>query len=262
MTYRVRNLVIAIGLALVAMMLTLFYVTNYKRSVQHGESQVQVWVAARDVQTGTSGAELVKKHAFKSVQVPKRSVVAGAISDPEQVSRLVASQPLYTGEQVTVRRFQSSKSQGIVGQIKATGRAVSVPGKPDQLLAGILKTGDHVDVVGSIKPAGSDGTRVTRIVLRDILVLQAPATPTTAKVDPQNTIVSAILNVTDTQVQRLFYLMTAPDTDWTLELRPVIDSQDSSERLDGWVTVLTEGIGAKQWQHFVDGNFKEIANGQ
>jgi hypothetical protein len=26
--------------------------------------------------------------------------------------------------------------------------------------------------------------------------------------------------------------------------------------------VLTEGIGAKQWQHFVDGNFKEIANGQ
>jgi hypothetical protein len=40
MTYRIRNLVVAIGLALVAMMLTLFYVTNYKRSVQKDTASV------------------------------------------------------------------------------------------------------------------------------------------------------------------------------------------------------------------------------
>ena len=61
MTYRIRNIIIAVGLALVAMMLTLFYVTNYKRSVQHGASSVQVYVAAHDVPVGTTGADLVKK---------------------------------------------------------------------------------------------------------------------------------------------------------------------------------------------------------
>ena len=52
MTYRIRNIVIAIGLALVAMMLTLFYVTNYKRSVQKSASGVSVYVVALDVATG------------------------------------------------------------------------------------------------------------------------------------------------------------------------------------------------------------------
>jgi Flp pilus assembly protein CpaB len=259
MTYRVRNLVIAIGLSLVAMMLTLFYVTNYKRSVQHGESQVEVWVAAHDVPTGSSGAELVKKHAFKSVEVPKRSVVPGAISDPEQVSRLVLSEQLFAGEQVTLRRFQNTKSQGIVGQLKATMRAVSLPGKPDQLLAGTLKPGDHVDLVAAIGAPG-DNFKATRIVLRDVLVLSAPEIPPTAKVDRTNTLTSVILAVTDTQVQRLWYVVTQDDDSWTLQLRPVIDAQDSAERLDGWATVLTEGINGAQWRHFQEGNFRSIAN--
>ena len=49
MTYRIRNILIAVGLALVAMMLTLFYVTNYKRSVQKSTSGVPVYVAVKDL---------------------------------------------------------------------------------------------------------------------------------------------------------------------------------------------------------------------
>ena len=49
MTYRLRNIGIAIALAVVAALLTTFYVTNYKRSVQHGESKVTVYVASRDI---------------------------------------------------------------------------------------------------------------------------------------------------------------------------------------------------------------------
>ena len=73
MTYRIRNIVVAVGLALLAMMLTLFYVTNYKRSVQNDASSVQVYVAAKDVPVGTSGTDLIKQHALKQESVQRRA---------------------------------------------------------------------------------------------------------------------------------------------------------------------------------------------
>ena len=47
MTYRVRNIAVAVALALLAGMLSLFYVSNYKRHVQSNEKTVSVYVAKR-----------------------------------------------------------------------------------------------------------------------------------------------------------------------------------------------------------------------
>ena len=47
---------------------------------------------------------------------------------------------------------------------------------------------------------------------------------------------SVILAVSDTQVQRLFYVMR--NADWTLELRPVVNAADSAERIDNLNTVM------------------------
>ena len=60
MTYRVRNIAVAVGLALLAAVLTTFYVTNYKRHVRNSESTVTVYTAKRDIPQGTPGTELVK----------------------------------------------------------------------------------------------------------------------------------------------------------------------------------------------------------
>ena len=48
-TNRFWHVAAAAGLALLAVLLTTFYVTNYKRHVQHGESQVTVLVASKDI---------------------------------------------------------------------------------------------------------------------------------------------------------------------------------------------------------------------
>ena len=47
MTYRVRNIVIAVALALVAAMMTSFYVTNYQRNVEKDAKNVEVFVAKK-----------------------------------------------------------------------------------------------------------------------------------------------------------------------------------------------------------------------
>ena len=145
MTYRIRNILIAVGLALLAMLLTLFYVTNYKRSVQHSTTGVQIYVAVRDLTAGTAGADIVKQHDLRVETVQQRDVVPGAISSPAQVSGLVLAAPVFAGEQVTLRRFSDVAAQGIRSQLKGTLRAVQVAGDANQLLAGTLATGDHVD---------------------------------------------------------------------------------------------------------------------
>jgi Flp pilus assembly protein CpaB len=238
MTYRIRNIVIAIGLALVAMMLTLFYVTNYKRSVQHSASSVQVYVAARDIAAGVTGADLVKQRALKAETIRRSDVVPGAISSPDQIGSLFLTAPLYAGEQVTLRRFSDVAAQGIRAELKGTMRAVEVSGDPNQLLTGTLQAGDHVDLVANLHLSGDSGSAATRIVLRDLTVLNAPDAGTKLS-SAQSSTQSLILAVTDTQVQRLFFVLH--NADWTLELRPVVNVADSHERIDTLNTVLREG---------------------
>ena len=235
MTYRIRNILIAVGLALIAMMLTLFYVTNYKRSVQKSASSVQVYVAARDIPGGTSGADIVKSKDLKLETVQRKDVVPGAISNPDQVANLVTAAPLFAGEQVTVRRFNDVAAQGIRAQLRGTMRAVQIAGDPNQLLAGTLQAGDHVDLVANLRLSSQSATAAaTKIVLRDLTVLTSPSD--TAKLSQGSTSTSVILAVSDTQVQRLFYVMR--NADWTLELRPVVNAADSADRTDTLNTVL------------------------
>jgi Flp pilus assembly protein CpaB len=239
LAYRVRNIVIAVGLALVAMMLTLFYITNYKRSVQRDVASVHVYVAAHDVPAGVSGAELASGRDLHVVSVARRSVVPGAISSPDQVRDQVLASPLFAGEQVTLRRFTDIAAQGVRSQLKGTMRAVQVAGDANQLLAGTLHAGDHVDVVANLRLDSSQSANATRIVLRDLTVLGGADASATAKVS-SGTGTSVLLAVTDTQVQRLFFVLK--NADWTLQLRPVIGAADSRERIETLNSVLREGV--------------------
>src|ERR1700748_2606727 len=98
MTYPMRNVTLAIALALIAALLTTFYVSNYKRNVQQSEANVRVYVARHDIPAGTTGAAAAKQ--LEQREVAKRTVVPGAISNPSQISSLVVTDPVYAGEQV------------------------------------------------------------------------------------------------------------------------------------------------------------------
>ena len=177
MNYRAKNIGIAVALAALAAILTSVYVVNYKRHVQHGEGKVTVLVAARDIPAGTSGADVIDKKMLKEQTVPRKSRIPGAISSPDLLSQYVATQDIYEGEQVSTRRFAPPQEQGIRSQIKGTQRAYQLEGDDNQLLAGTLKVGDHVDVVGSwgIKNPNGDEAIVSRVVLRNLLVMTAPS---------------------------------------------------------------------------------------
>src|SRR6266545_3125572 len=211
MTYRIRNIGIAVALAIVAALLTTFYVTNYKRNVQQGEAKVPVYVAARDIPLGTSGSDVAHRNMLRVEQVARRSVVPGAISQPDQVDKLVAVEPIYAGEQVSTRRFRGAEAQGIRAQLKGNQRAMKVAGSEQELLAGTLQEGDRVDVVGTWLVPETGSNHVSRVVLRDLLVLEAPdASRIESKIGSNpNAPFSTMLQVTDAQAQKLYWLVSA-----------------------------------------------------
>jgi Flp pilus assembly protein CpaB len=253
MTYRVRNIGIAIALALVAGFLTVFYVTNQKRSVIDAESDVTVWVAARDIPAGTPGTEVVDGKFLEEQDVAKKSVAPGAISNPEQIEEQITASTIYAGEQITTRRFTTEEAKGIRGQLAGNQRALQVSGNQHQLLAGTLKEGDRVDVVGAWKP--TDGGVYSRVILRDILVLKAAPRPTSSQkltAGPRSSALSVMLRLTDAQSQKLFWMME--EGKWSLELRPTDEPADSAESADNGATILMDGMTVGQLRAAIRAN--------
>jgi Flp pilus assembly protein CpaB len=185
-------------------------------------------------------------------QVPRRSVVPGSISSPAEVKNLVATQETFAGEQVTTQRFSSVSQTGIEGQLRGTARAFSIEGDTNQLLAGTLKTGDQVDFVAALKVPGSQEIYLSRVMIRDLKVLQAPPAPATGSKLTSNGAgnTSVMLAMTDNQAQKVQYALAnaagaGPDR-WHLELRPVTRAADSSDHIDSFGSVVSDGLSAGQ----------------
>ena len=243
MTYRLRNIAIAVALAVLAAMMTSFYVKQQKQDIQQGQVLTTVWVAKSDIPAGSVGDDISGQ--LQSTEVAKSAVTPGAIVQPEDLAGKVSSEAIYAGEQVSLLRFSTQEEQGIRAKISGNLRAVQLPGDANQLLVGTLTAGDHVDVVGSWQLTGVENQKVSRIVLRDILVLQAPEASTESKrVTQQSGDQSIVLAVTDAQAQKLFWIFT--NGDWSLSLRPTTDAADSPEGFEWSGTVLADGLTRAQ----------------
>jgi Flp pilus assembly protein CpaB len=269
--YRLRNTLIAGGLAAVGAIFVFLYVASYRNDVQRGAGLVSVLVAARDIPAGTDGGTVAGSGYLRKATMFRRNVVAGAISSPTQISTLAAAELITAGEQVTVRQFHSADQRGVLGSISGNLRALTLPGQPNQLLAGIAQDGDHVDVLANIKytirpsngsssSAGGDISQVaSRVLLRDLLVLHAASNSISGGLSSGNT-ASVTLALTDSQAQKLFF--AAQNGTWWLALRPVAKPADSPDSAETIQSLLGDGLGASQIRQLTNGYGKgSIGNG-
>lgn len=251
--YRLRNILIAVALAVVAALLTLFYVSNYKKSVQRAQERVPVLVARRDIPAGTLGSQVVAGGMLQTREIARTAVAPGTISKPEQIKNLIAVEPIYAGEQVTARRFGPVVQQGVRAQLKGAYRAVQVSGDPNQILAGTLKPGDRVDVVGVLKVSvGNNDYAFSRIVVRDVTVLQTSGTAASGSNLAPSGNNWVMLRVTDSQAQKLALIYKAGDY-WAIALRPSLNDADSPSSVETPWTLLTDGLSRAKIQRALGG---------
>jgi Flp pilus assembly protein CpaB len=247
MTYRLRNLGLAIALAAVAVLLVFYYVSQERGRLQEDQELVPVWVAAKDIPAGTSGADLEAGGYIIQQDIERSQVAPGALLEPADVSEKIVSSDIYKDEQVSQLRFRSEAEKGIRAQLTGNLRAVQLPGNQHQLLAGVLQEGDKVDVVGTWNVPEPVTHHVSRVILRDILVLEgAKQSDVASKISEGGTgqNLSVKLALTDAQEQKLLWI--AANGVWTLVLRPPKDDADSPESAEDDITLFQDGLKVQQ----------------
>ena len=234
-TYGMRNIALPALLATVAAALTLVYVSHGgPKDAAAAAGTNGVYVATHDISAGASGDEVMR--ALRLVHVPADTVVPGAVTSPLQLAGHVALTPIYKGQQLTMRALGGLRQQGLAGQLTGRFRAIQVAGDQNQVLAGLMRDGDHVDVVASLK-SGTGQRPYGRTVLRNVVVLHAAGAPSSTPGASQS--LSATLRVTDAQAQTLFFVVK--NGDWSLVLRPAVHSADGSDFVDSTSSVLGAG---------------------
>jgi len=153
-TYNVRNIAIAVVLAVAAALVVLVYTTSYRQSVTKGQKRVDVMVASRDIVAGTPAEEAAGAMVLTSVLSDDKA--PGALSTTAGLDGKVAAQTIYAGQQVVAAAFGTSTTQAPALQITKDERAVNVVVQRSSGMIGDVKAGDYIDVFATLFTNGND----------------------------------------------------------------------------------------------------------
>src|SRR5262249_21021259 len=171
---RKGSLYIAAGAAVLAGILILVYLNQYRDNVKAGSTPVTVLVAKQTIPVGTPGAVVASKGLFTAATIRESQLRNGALSDPASLSGRVATHEIYEGSQLTAEDFSTSASS-IARTLTCSQRVASIPLDSAHGLIGTVKVGNHVDVYAgfNVVPVRPDGTPVnsgqSRAMLRLIM---------------------------------------------------------------------------------------------
>jgi pilus assembly protein CpaB len=157
------------GIALALSLATSGLVYNYLQGASEPTTKetVPVIVAKVDIPSKTKvTAEMVQIQ-----NVPAEYMQPGAVRDGKQVIGVLAREHIIAGEQITSRRLLAEgKAAGLPGIIPPGKRAVTVAVSEVSGVAGLIKPGDHVDVMATFDP-GTAGDFIGDILLQNVPVL-------------------------------------------------------------------------------------------
>ena len=238
MNYSIRNLVIAGGLAIVAIVAVIIYTGNVQNAAKEGQPRVKVFVARVDVPAGTPAEDILARGDLIQKEVVQDDQLPGVVISTGDLGGTVLKQDLFSGQHVARAVFVPKSVAATTIAIRGTMRAVSVDVKPSNGLVGTLKDGDHVDVYARI---GSGDERFVKKVLTNVLVMKAQigAKDTTAVGDAH-----ILFALSDRDAQKMLWLSDNGDNDFWLAQRPQENALNSPPSVETLETVLGENLPA------------------
>jgi Flp pilus assembly protein CpaB len=162
---RSRGLVVAIAvvLAVLAAAGVIVYTNGIEEKVI-GEDTALVAVANQDIPANTVLTPLVDAGVFGQIRVPKSAVVAGAITNPEELRGETSAAFIFANEQIPANRLASGDTPDVLGITEGNvGLGISLDGPA--AVNGLITQGSHVVMYASFK----QGTPITQATLEKLL---------------------------------------------------------------------------------------------
>lgn len=165
---------LGLAAAVLAGVILLVYLNSYRSSVRATDVPVTVLVARNLIEKGTSGNEVATKQLYQATEIAKDEVKLGAFTDAGALKDTIAAIDVYPGQQLTSSDFVVQAVDSIPVALEGNERGISLALDETHGITGPLHAGDHVDVW----TAGEDDGVPLRLLIADVTVLSAPATPT------------------------------------------------------------------------------------
>jgi Flp pilus assembly protein CpaB len=177
--FSTRGGTIAIGLVAAALAAAVFvlYLHRYRASLTAASEPMTVLVAKGLIERGTPGTVIATQDLFQVTTTPRGELKDGAITDPDLLRGRVAADDIYPGAQLTTAQFTAGATDTVSARVVQYERGIAVPVDEAHGMIGKVQEGDHVDVIAGFIIDGDDGKQhpVTRLLVQDVLVLEAPA---------------------------------------------------------------------------------------
>jgi Flp pilus assembly protein CpaB len=157
-----------------AAVLLLVYLGQYRKSVSSGAAPITVLVAEKLISKGTSASVIGSDGLMQVLTIPRDQAKEGAVSDPVLLKGRVAVQDIYPGQQLTLADFTAATTDAIPTKLVRDQRAIAVPFDSSHGMIGHIQPGDRVDIyVGLYDEAASAGA-VLKLLAENVYVMSAP----------------------------------------------------------------------------------------
>src|SRR4051812_47311655 len=105
LTTRRGTIILGIAAAILAAIVLLVYLNQYRNSVDTNVQPISVLVAKSLIQKGTPGSIVGTTGLFQVATIPRNQVKTGAFVDPKTLTGKVAATDIYPGQQITATDF-------------------------------------------------------------------------------------------------------------------------------------------------------------
>lgn len=223
LTTRRGTIILGIGAAVIAAIVLLVYLNQYRNSVDSGAQPVSVLVAKSLIQKGTPGNVVGSSGLFQVTSIPKKELKSGAFVDPQTLSGKVAASDIYPGQQLTDADFVATSGSVLTQSLARDERAVVIPLDDAAEVGGQIAAGDHVDVWVGWNAQGANGVSkpIVREVLQNMYVLNAGDSGVTFRATPRQ---SGELIFASQQAK--IWLVLRPTVGTTTAKPPTISASD------------------------------------
>lgn len=185
MNRRVMAVLAAVVVGLIGVVVVMVYANGADSRAVAGQRPQTVYIAAKLVPSGTTAADAVDQGLIVTTQVAAKGLPVGALSKiDEATGKLLALTDIVPGEFVVASRFGATPLGQKAIQVPGGQVAISMSLADPARVGAFVTPGSHIVIYDTYVPAAGaqgavDGSKETRVLLDDVLVIAIGSTSLT-----------------------------------------------------------------------------------